>query len=115
MSKSKAQISLFIILALILTLVFGIGIYFVSDLNKEETKKSIENAQQANLETAPVKFYIDACLKESSIISAHKLGLKGGYFILPKEYLDTGYVELPYYYFNGKKSAPSKEMLEEAL
>lgn len=115
MKNRIAQITLFIILGLLLFFIVGIGFYFVGNIKGEKAEEISKKVQQINLEAQPIKSYIDTCLKGSSITGAYRLGLQGGYYILPMEFLDTGYVTLPYYYFKGKNLIPSKELIEREL
>ena len=92
------QITLFILLGIILLFVLGIGFYFISEIATEKSKSAIENAQEFTNDILPVKKFIEECLKEASIKSAYKIGLQGGYYILPQDILDTNYIILPYYY-----------------
>lgn len=113
MKRNKAQITLFIILAIILLFVVGIGIYFVSNIKEGKVERVLEKSQvQSQFEH--VKFYIETCLKDSSIKSAYRLGLHGGYFVLPLDFFDNGYANLPYYY-KYKNLMPSKEVITNEL
>ena len=112
--KNKSQVSMFMLLGILLMFVIGVGYYFVKNIEKE---KISEKQQIASLEASasPVKIYIEKCFKDSSIKSAYKLGLHGGYYKLPKGVLDTNYTIIPFYYYKGQNLMPTKESIESEL
>ncbi|MBI3035760.1 hypothetical protein HYY71_05555 [Candidatus Woesearchaeota archaeon] len=114
MKITKAQISLFLILGIILLFVIGIGYYFVGNLKQEKVLEKTANTQQISADFLPIKSYIDICLKDSSISAAYRIGLKGGYNVLPFDFYDGDYADLPYFY-KGKSQIPSKKIVENEL
>lgn len=115
MRNRIAQIALYMILGLILLFVIGIGFYFISNLNKEKIKTSSGGIHQVSLEFSPINNFIYECVKKASIESAYRLGVQGGYYILPKDILNANYTKPPYYYFQGQNLMPTKERIEDEL
>lgn len=115
MKSKTAQIALYIILGLIFLFVAVVGIYFVANLDAEKVKAVTEDFQDVPLELRSLKFYIDKCANDLSIESVRKIGLQGGYFVLPLEFFDNGYVYVPYYYDEGQNLMPTKKRIEEDL
>ncbi len=108
--RSKGQITIYIFLGLLIFFVVGIGVYFIMDIGKDKIK-----TEKIDSDILPIKTFVDECIKKASIESAYKLGLRGGYYKLPEEFLDTGYVNLPHYYYKNINLMPSKEIIEEEL
>ncbi|MEK6983708.1 MAG: hypothetical protein AABX33_03980 [Nanoarchaeota archaeon] len=115
MKRSKAQITLFIILVTILLFVVGIGIYFISNLQKEKIQNTQEKIQESNLELSPINRYVEECLKKASIESAFELGLQQGYNEVPSPYLDTNFSNIAYYSHKGNVLAPTTKIVEKEL
>lgn len=112
MKRSKAQITLFLVLGVILLFVVGIGIYFISNLQKEKIVKKSEKAQQLNLETLPIKTYIDECIRKVAVESAYEFGQRQGYYDVPSPNLGTNSSNIAYYYFKSKNLVPQRHILE---
>ena len=114
MKRSKiAQITLFVILALILLFVVGIGIYFISNIKEEKIKIVSEKVQEVSLEVQTIKTFTDECIKKVAIESAYEFGLKQGYYEIPELFIDTNFLKIAYYYYKDKKLIPTISIFEK--
>jgi len=73
------------------------------------------------LETAPEKsnspiyIYAENCIESAIHNSIEMFGLQQGYYESPKNYLDTGFSNVAYYYFEGRILIPEISFFEEEL
>ncbi|MBN1644460.1 hypothetical protein JW851_00270 [Candidatus Woesearchaeota archaeon] len=74
---SKAQVTLFIILGIIILLALGLGIYFAT--------KVIIKPKMPATETA-IQEYVQECIKQTAIIALKKIGDNGGYISFENKY-----------------------------
>src|SRR3989338_7129396 len=80
---TRAQVSIFIILGLVIAItiiaIFTIRSAFIKDWLNIEQEKTAEVPEQIK----PIKSYIDSCLSTLSREAINTLGLQGGYIELP--------------------------------
>ncbi|MEK6859836.1 MAG: hypothetical protein AABX54_03405 [Nanoarchaeota archaeon] len=105
--KSKAQVTVFIIIAILV--VGGIAAYFILSKGKGNT--------QTSLDVKSIKAYIDQCIKDSADESVYFIALQGGYYdkpVLSKYYL---YNNIPYYWISRDKisNVPTIAVVEEEI
>ena len=101
--RRKAQVTLFVIIALIIITIVLVFIF----LNSRETK--------IDPEFIPVEDYIHSCIKETSIEGINYIFLQGGYYEIKGNSLDFMFLKIPYYFYNEKSQVPSKDTLENEL
>ncbi len=99
----KAQISIFVILAVLIIIV--IGIYF-------SIRLELLNFGGLNPEVKPVYTFVEKCIKETSEDAVYHIGDNGGYFISPNNSLDN---HIPVYFDKGEVNVPSVEDIEKEL
>lgn len=116
--KSKAQITTFIIVGIILLLAAGIFLYINYTVLREPTV--------VPQEFLPIKLYVEECAAEQANVAAVLLGQQGGYLTLPDEIRlnPESYVQqlegspfiLPYWYdINDGDRIPQLEDMEEDI
>ena len=115
--NSKGQATIFIIMALIIVLA-GVLYFFYSRVALE---KEIDVVPA---EVAPVKLFVDNCVKSAAEQGLEEIGLRGGYTVLPSQiandpraYLSTfvnGF-KLPYWWHDGIESVPTEEFVKQQL
>jgi hypothetical protein len=69
---------------------------------------------QAPTEAQPVYNLVQLCLEKSAKKALISAGINGGYYN-PKEYLNLTYFSVPFYYYQGKNYAPTKETVEKTI
>jgi hypothetical protein len=113
--ERKAQVTIFIVLAVIILFVVG-GIFFVMSKNKQ-ARLDNEFFSQASIkpDVDNIKSAIINCMEETSESALELIGIQGGYFREPEKYSDVGEVFIPYYYYEGQLLMPSKEKIESEL
>lgn len=101
--KNKAQVTAFIIIAILIVVVIAIFLSITF-------KSSIEE-ERINPVVLPIYNYIGACAKQTGQDAIHYIGQTGGYFISPN--LSIGNTAV---YFNkGENNLPTKEKIEDEL
>jgi hypothetical protein len=104
----KAQVSLFIILAIFIFVIAFIGVYiarsngYLGGLNKD-----------AYIET--IKANVQDCIDKTALDSLYVIGIQGGYYNPPEESFDLGWAFIPYYYDDGKILMPKNSKIESEL
>lgn len=114
MKKRNAQISIFIILALVI-IVIVLGVIFFNSSLKRSGLETVFSKLEINANANSVQSSIIDCLEETSRDSLTIIGLQGGYYNNPEKYVDFGLVFIPYYYYLGEILMPSKEKIEQEL
>ena len=107
-SKKRGQVTLFVIIAIVIVAAFLAG--FLLYQNSHE-----KNQIKANAEIAPVKEYIEICLKYTAVNGIKFIGMQGGYYHEPENYFAFEEYAIPYYSYEGKKQMPSKEIIGQEL
>lgn len=79
MKKTKAQITLFIILGLVIFILIFFSIYLMSYKAKEQTKKETKKIQKIKTELQPIEDYVTQCLDQTVKDAVFFLGKQGGY------------------------------------
>jgi len=109
----KAQVSIFLIMALAIVILGAIYLYF--------QRITIEEGEIVQPETAPIKSFIEGCIEQTSTEALTILGLNGGYINFPldieanpRSYLQLGPVneiKNPYWWHDGISAIPTEEFM----
>jgi len=101
--KKKAQVTIFIIIAIILIAAVSLYFIFRDDLSSEgELSPDIEE----------IYLFVEECLEDVSEDVIYTVGQGGGYHFPPKLSTDSG---IAYYYSNGENYMPSEKQIEEEI
>lgn len=114
----KSQAAIFMIIALIVIL-SGVLYFFYQ---KQALGKEVEVIQP---EIAPVKLYVEDCIKSTAMDGLESIGLRGGYINIPdkisnnpRAYLATfpasGF-KIPYWWHDGAEAAPTEDFIKRQL
>lgn len=114
--NSKSQAAIFIIIALII-ISSGVLYFFYQ---RQSVEKEVEVVQP---EIAPVKLYIENCIKSVAESGLETIGLTGGYINIPESigsnplaYLSNlPEFKIPYWWHDGVESVPSEEFINQQL
>ena len=106
MSGKRGQLAIFIILAIIV--IAGVGIYFYI-----EKPGVLETAPEKS--NSPIYVYAENCIESAIYNSIEIFGLQQGYYESPKNYFDTEFSNIAYYYFEGRILIPETSFFEEEL
>jgi len=101
--NKRAQVTIFIILAIVV--VAGVGIYFAVSGNLNKSKSS-------SLDTRQIESFVQSCIEEVGEDAIYEIGQNGGYVFAPELSTFSG---IPYYFINETNYMPSKEKVEESL
>lgn len=113
--NNKAQITVFIIVALVVIVIIGILFYVIkntgfSELDREYFAQESIKPQVENIQNSIVN-----CMKDTTKNSLDVIGIQGGYYNEPPYYYNTGDFFIPYYFYEGRIFMPSKKQVEEEL
>ncbi|MBI2656140.1 hypothetical protein HYX03_00185 [Candidatus Woesearchaeota archaeon] len=118
LSNSKAQVAVFIITALVIMLL-GLLYFFYQ---RQAVEKEVEIVQP---EIAPIKLYVDNCIKSVAEDGLERIGLSGGYINIPERinndpraYLlafpASGF-KIPYWWHEGIEAIPTQDFIRQQL
>lgn len=107
----KSQISFFIIAGLLIFIVFS----FLAYLNDLKSEKNQAEPKNIYFDIAPVKSFVESCLREKSLEALEFVGSKGGYYNDPNFGVDYLYRKVPHYYYLGNNLTPSIKFVEKSI
>jgi len=105
MLNKRAQLTIFIIIAILIVAV--VALFFSLRGNLKLPGKP------ASPETAEIQNFVQECLDDSLEEVVFKVGENGGYYFPPK--VSTPVLEVPYYIKNNQNLMPSKENIESEI
>lgn len=107
MRNKKAQVSIFIITAVVLLATAGFYFY----VNSKEAQKATETPY----DFAPVKNYFEECIKSRAELGLNLMGIQGGMITLQDSYLITNYSRIAYGVYQKQNTLPSLITMEKEL
>ncbi len=107
-----SQTTIFIIIAIVILGVVAISFFVIKKPINSGNLLSDENLQ---VQFDVIKNSVQDCMEITSEDALRIIGIQGGYYNPPKDYLDLGWTFIPYYYNNGIIVVPSKEKVEGEL
>lgn len=107
-----AQVSVFIILAIVLIAAGGIAFYIAKYNSGADNYFSQPDVK---IKTDNIKSSIQSCMGFSADTALYIIGIQGGYYEQPKQAVDFGWTFIPYYFYEGEILIPSKEEIETEI
>lgn len=117
-ANSKAQVAIFIVSAFIIILL-GVLYFFYQ---RQAVEREIEVVPP---EIAPIKLYIENCMKTVAEDGMEAIGLTGGYTTIPERinsnpraYLSTfpgSEFKTPYWWYDGIEAVPTEDFINQQL
>jgi len=113
--NSKAQTTIFIIIAIIAVILIIIFIYFNNTISL--TKLDTEHFESAELkpQVTTIQSSIINCLDQTSKQALDTIAIQGGYYEQPEKALELDDVFVPYYYYEGEYQNPTKQQIQTEL
>ncbi|VVB78449.1 Uncharacterised protein [uncultured archaeon] len=108
----KAQVTVFIILAIVLVSAGGIA-YFLTKNTSPTDKYFLQSDIKPGFDN--IKNSVYECMKMTSQDSLDVAGVQGGYYKQPKEFFDLGWAFIPYYYKEGTLLMPTNLQIQDQL
>jgi hypothetical protein len=99
MNKSRAQITIFMIVGIIVLFIIAGSIALYSKMSAKETLPIIDKTATIQNKAKTVDTYIKECLDSVGKEGLLTIGLQGGYYNLPERYFSLEYTDVPYYYY----------------
>ncbi len=116
--KRKAQVTLFVIVALVVVLLTAVGIYYYRTV-------LVSPGIVLPQEVVPVKSSIENCLYETASSAVYLAGQQAGYAEVPEqivrsknkrlELIQNSEIVMPYWHANGILQIPTKEQMQRQL
>lgn len=103
MKLKKAQVTIFIILAIVVIVAILIFFSFRGEIKQDEL---------ISPEIEPIYNFVEECIENVGAEAVYTIGLGGGYYFIPELSIDEG---IPYYYYNGEDKMPTKEEIAEQI
>ncbi|MBW2987901.1 hypothetical protein KY318_00175, partial [Candidatus Woesearchaeota archaeon] len=112
-----AQVSIFMVIALIILIGIGVLIFL-------KTRGMLEmGGSEIPKEFLPVSKYVDSCLRRVGLDAIKLVGVQGGYARVPEEIANNpeaylpliGNLKIPFWYYNNKNHVPSKRDIEQSI
>jgi hypothetical protein len=100
----KAQLTIFIVIAILVIAVVGLFFVFRDNSGGEKSSGDVDISDVVN--------FIDGCLEESGMESLHLIGLRGGYLDPHEASTNFG---VPFYLYEGSPNIPTKQLIEQEL
>ena len=100
MKNQKAQVTIFIIIAILIIAVVVLFFSFRGEIGKEKP---------VSPEIAPIQNFVEECIYDTGEDALYFIGLHGGYY-LPNKFSNS--LGIPYYIKDNKTLMPSKEKIE---
>ena len=114
--SKRSQVTVFVIVAIILVAVGGVGL-FVAKNNNSNNDSKFFSAANSKPELANVKTSILSCRDSAVLDAMNTIGIQGGYSSLnkPENIIDLEWTFVPYYYDRGKYSFPNVNFVSNEL
>lgn len=114
-SLSKAQISMFVIIAIVLVVAGAGSFYFIKTKQQAQENKDFFFGNEIKPEIDNLKNALIDCSEQSAKESLETIGIQGGFNKKPENALDLGWTFIPYYYNQGVFEMPDKVMIEKEI
>jgi len=111
----KAQISIFVIIAIVLVAAGVGGFYFVKTSKQSQENKDFFSGSEIKPEMDSLQSSLISCLDDTTKNSLESIGIQGGFNKKPGKALDLGWTFIPYYYEQGNFLMPDKFMIEKEI
>ena len=110
----RGQVSLFAIIAIVVLILVGLGLYFRNDIRDFLYEQQILSSAAVPQEVESVNSFVLDCVRQASEESLSFVGAYGGYYDVTKRANknDRG---IPYYLMGDKLLVPSKKIIEQSL
>jgi hypothetical protein len=111
----KGQVSWFILIGVVI-LIFTAFLLWVSGETKGSVvEKGEVTSQETAFSVAPVKNYVQGCLKQATEDATILVSGQGGYFVTPEPYHEFTFFRIPYYFNQQLLSPPTHEEVEKEM
>jgi hypothetical protein len=77
--KTKGQVSIFMIVALVIVIGGGMFFYFTKVSTSSQNEEELESMEQVPLQFDPVQYYITGCISSTAETGLRIIGKQGGY------------------------------------
>jgi len=114
MTSSKAQTTIFIIVAIVIVAA-AIGLYYLTNSSSQSNLEKSFSELGIKTQALLVQSSIFSCLEDTSRASLDVIGIQGGYYEKPSKHFDLGWAFIPYYYDQGDFLKPETPTIEKEL
>lgn len=114
-NEKKAQVTIFIILAVMLVTAGGIAFVITKNSSSNGIDNDFFSQQDVKQGVNQIQSSVLDCATLTGQDALDLIGIQGGYYNAPKDYYDLGWAFLPYYYKEGQLLMPEKSRIESEL
>ena len=114
----KAQVTIFIIVAVVIVVIAGIVFYVVNSNQKNKLSQEFFESAEIKPKLYEIENHISDCITQSTRDSIETIGVQGGYYNKPEsseDYFDLEWTFIPYYYGGGEFKIPGLDNVEKEL
>jgi len=79
MKTKKAQITMFVVIGIVILILVGMVIYFITYSTKRQSQKSVKITQQSTIRTQQVSNFVSSCLEKTAKDGLVLASRQGGY------------------------------------
>lgn len=106
MHSKRGMITVFIIMGVIIL----VAVVFVLAVRSEFFKATFMPSEDSVI---PVQKYVEECVEKVSKFALYRMGMQGGYLMLPDDYFNNGVFNVGYAYNDGKTFLSLDEMEQQ--
>lgn len=111
----KAQVSIFVIIAIVLVAVGGTAYLITKTTGKSDVDKEFWESSSIKPQFDTIKNSVQECMDLTAQDALELIGIQGGYYKEPKEFFDLGWAFIPYYYKEGQFLMPETYVIQNQI
>jgi len=108
MTNKRGQITIFIILGIVIIMAVSLVLF----LNQSKVNDEVPDQ---NLQTLPIKSFVESCIDQTGQDAVYFTALQGGYYKTQSPYEDYSYIDIPIYWDINTENIPTKETIETEM
>lgn len=112
MINKKAQLTIFIIIAILVVAITALFFYLNEEFTKSLFKQKVQEIEYLDSRVQKVYYFVDDCIESSAYDVLYTIGQQGGYFVPSGLSTDSG---IRYYFIKNRSYVPPKNLLEKEI
>lgn len=113
MPSKRGQIAIFLVVGIIIFIVFIAYSIIPSSIKNLDTQ--VEESQNSQLFIIPIQTYVQSCFQNTARDGMKLLGLQGGYYHQPLDFVEISYHFVPIFFNFFNTTIPSIDRMEKEL
>ena len=104
--KNRGQVTIFIIIAILI--VAAVALFFT-------LRGGVEKEKTLSPEIVPIKNFVQECLEETTKEGVYFIGLQGGYYDVPEDFVKISYYSVPIHFYKNRANIPNVDLFQKEL